>query len=301
MTSSFGHPYLTLHFTLARSPLPIQHRIASILSAFDDKIELNRQINRTLEQMARALFKSWFVDFDPVRAKMRGEQPEGMDAATAALFPDELVEVNGREVPRGWRIGKARDFADISIGKTPPRKEPQWFTFNTGNRVWVSIKDMGNQGVYISDSTEYLTDEAVIKFNVKKVPSDSVLLSFKLTLGRVKITRGEIFTNEAIAHFAFDVPFKSTYCYFFLCGYDFSNLGSTSSIATAVNSQIIKDMPFLIPSDTIIRAFDSCTAELMRRIELTENESANLAQLRDSLLPRLLSGEIDVSGWETNQ
>lgn len=282
-------------------PLPIQRQIAAILSAFDDKIELNRQMNRTLEQMARALFKSWFVDFDPVRAKMRGEQPEGMDAATAALFPSELVEVDGREVPKGWDIVKARNFAEISIGKTPPRKEPEWFSFEQGHRVWVSIKDMGSQGVYISDSSEYLTEEAVSKFNIKRVPNNSVLLSFKLTIGRVKITRGEIFTNEAIAHFSLNKAYKSTYCYFVLSNYDFSSLGSTSSIATAVNSQIIKDMPLLMPPNELLMTFDDAVLEIMQRIEVGEAESARLAQLRDALLPMLLSGEVDVSEWAAPQ
>lgn len=285
-------------FELSLPPLPIQRQIAAILSAFDDKIELNRQMNRTLEQMARALFKSWFVDFDPVRAKMRGEQPEGMDAATAALFPSELVEVDGREVPKGWDIVKARYFAEISIGKTPPRKEPEWFSFEQGHRVWVSIKDMGSQGVYISDSSEYLTEEAVNKFNIKRVPNNSVLLSFKLTIGRVKITRGETFTNEAIAHFSLNEAYKSTYCYFLLSNYDFSSLGSTSSIATAVNSQIIKDMPLLMPPNKLLMAFDDAVSEIMQRIEVGEDESARLASLRDALLPRLLSGEVDVSEWE---
>ena len=81
-----------------------QKAIAAVLGAFDDKIELNRQMNATLEEVARAIFKSWFVDFDPVHAKARGEQPYGMDAQTAALFPDSFEVVNGREVPAGWRL-----------------------------------------------------------------------------------------------------------------------------------------------------------------------------------------------------
>ena len=101
-------------------PLPIQRQIAAILSAFDDKIELNQQMNRTLEQMARALFKSWFVDFDPVRARMRGEVPEGMDAETAALFPDELVEVQGREVPKGWKWETVGENFKLTMGQSPP-------------------------------------------------------------------------------------------------------------------------------------------------------------------------------------
>lgn len=112
---------------LALPPLQVQRQIAAILSAFDDKIELNRRMNHTLEALARALFKSWLVDFDPVRAKMRGEQPEGMDTETAALFPDELVEVDGREVPKGWEVRGIDEIANflngLALQKYPPTGE----------------------------------------------------------------------------------------------------------------------------------------------------------------------------------
>ena len=117
-------------------PLPEQKAIASVLSALDDKIELNNRINQKLEEMAQAIFKSWFVDFEPW----------------------------GGEQPTNWAIGKAADFFDISIGKTPPRKEPQWFTTNPQDIIWVSISDMGRCGAFISNSSEYLTAESVNKF-----------------------------------------------------------------------------------------------------------------------------------------
>ncbi len=116
-------------------PLPIQRQIAAILSAFDDKIELNRQMNRTLEAMARALFQSWFVDFDPVRAKMRGEQPEGMDAETAALFPDELEVVEGREVPKGWKVKTVGDVFTLYGGSTPSTTNPEFW--ESGEYHWL--------------------------------------------------------------------------------------------------------------------------------------------------------------------
>jgi len=94
--------------------LSTQKKITSFLSSLDDKIELNNRMNETLEAMAQALFKSWFVDFDPVCAKMAGRAPEGMDAETAALFPDEMEVVDGREVPKGWRVGKIGDIAKIT-------------------------------------------------------------------------------------------------------------------------------------------------------------------------------------------
>ena len=192
-----------------------QEKIANIISSFEDRIELNTQINQTLEQIAQALFKSWFVDFDPVRAKVQalsdglsleqselaamqaisGKTPEELTALsqtqpdryaelaeTAKAFPCEMVEVDGVEVPKGWEYKPADELFDIGIGKTPPRKETEWFSTNPDDMQWISIKDMGNSGVFITESSEFLTNQAVDKFNIRKIPENTVLLSFKLTI-----------------------------------------------------------------------------------------------------------------------
>jgi type I restriction enzyme S subunit len=227
---------------------------------------LNR-LNHNLEQTARAIFKSWFVDFEP----------------WGGVMPDD------------WTIGKAEDFFDISIGKTPPRKEPQWFTENPQDTVWVSIADMGSGGVFIADSSEYLTAEAVKRFNVKIVPSGTVLLSFKLTVGRVAITDGELTTNEAIAHFKRPDSTATEYLYCYLKGYDYQSLGNTSSIATAVNSKTIKAMPLVMPDDKILERFHEAAAPLFEQIRINAEDSRRLAETRDALLPRLMSGELSVA------
>lgn len=115
-----------------------------------------------------------------------------------------------------WSSAKAEDLFDISIGKTPPRKESQWFSENDNDIVWVSIADMGQSGCFISNSSEYLTPDAVSKFNVKRVPAGAILLSFKLTVGRVAITGCELTTNEAIAHFRMEDSTIREYLYFYL-------------------------------------------------------------------------------------
>jgi type I restriction enzyme S subunit len=246
--------------------LPTQRAIAQILGSLDDKIDLNRRMNETLEAMARALFKSWFVDFEPF----------------------------GRERPATWRIGKAEDFFDIAIGKTPPRKEREWFTTDPQDIVWVSISDMGSSGMFISDSSEYLTTESVKRFNIKIVPSGTVILSFKLTVGRVAITDGKMTTNEAIAHFKQSNEVTLEYLYCYLKSFDYQLLGSTSSIATAVNSKTIKAMPFVMPDEKVLTDFHAATTSLFERVRLNLTESRTLAALRDTLLPRLLSGKLRV-------
>ena len=190
---------------------------------------------------------------------------------------------------------RADDYFDISIGKTPPRKEPQWFSTNPDDRVWVSISDMGNCGVFIADSSEYVTHESVEKFNVKVVPDNTVLLSFKLTVGRVAITDGAMTTNEAIAHFKSDNVEITEYLYCYLKGFNYQTMGSTSSIATAVNSKIIKAMPFIVPTDDELAEFHAFAAPMFSLIKSNQRENVRLAAMRDSLLPRLVSGEIDVS------
>ena len=245
-------------------PLPDrkqQDYLVSILEPIDEKIKINKQINDNLEQQAMALYRQMFVE-------------------------------NNNDARRECR---ADECFDISIGKTPPRKEAQWFSMNPTDCIWVSISDMGRCGMYIADSSEYLTHESVDKFNIKVVPDNTVLLSFKLTVGRVAITDGAMVTNEAIAHFKTDKPEINEYLYCYLKDFNYQTMGSTSSIATAVNSKIIKAMPFVIPTDAELVSFHSATAPMFEMIKTRQRENTRLAELRDSLLPKLMSGEIDVS------
>lgn len=248
--------------------LPTQTRIASILSALDDKIELNRQMNQTLEQMAQALFKKYFVtDVDP----------------------DNL--------PEGWKLKSVGELFEISIGRTPPRKESKWFTANDKDVKWISIKDLGNCGSHIFQTSEFLTNEAVAKFNIPVIPENTVVLSFKLTVGRVAITTEKMLSNEAIAHF---IPksnnyLSSIYTYVFLKNFNYEILGSTSSIATAVNSQSVKSIQMLVPPIGQIENYSGIVKPIFDLIKNNDLENINLSKTRDTLLPKLMSGEIEVT------
>ena len=233
-----------------------QRRIASVIEAINDKIECNQKVNDNLQQQVMALYRKMFI--------------ESTNAARRECRADE--------------------YFDISIGKTPPRKEPQWFSENSADRVWVSISDMGSCGLFIANSSEYLTHEAVEKFNV-----NTVLLSFKLTVGRIAITDGEMTTNEAIAHFKTNKPEVNEYLFCYLKDFNYQTMGSTSSIATAVNSKIIKGMPFVVPTDGELEAFHGFAGPVFAMIKSNQRENSRLAALRDTLLPKLMSGELDVS------
>lgn len=191
---------------------------------------------------------------------------------------------------------RADEVFSIHIGKTPPRKESEWFSNTSDNNVvWMSIKDMGDGGTYLLDSSEYLTCDAVDKFNIKRCAAGSVLLSFKLTVGRVGIAAKEMVTNEAIACFNSDDPRKLAYLYPMLKTYDFDSLGSTSSIATAVNSKTIKGMQISLPSNDALDRFYSNAMPLLNQLLNNTKENAVLEELRNALLPKLMAGEIDVS------
>lgn len=241
-----------------------QEKIVSILGSIDRKIEANLVINDNLLDQVLTLYRNKFVD----------------------------TVNNEREICR------ADEYFDISIGKTPPRKEAQWFSTNPQDVTWVSISDMGTCGLYISSSSEQLTKEAVERHNVKVVPDNTVLLSFKLTVGRIAITNGEMATNEAIAHFKTDKKEINEYLYCYLKCFNYQTMGSTSSIATAVNSKIIKGMPFVVPTDEELKEFHDFTAPMFSKIKANQIETDNLTLIRDTLLPKLMSGELDVSDIE---
>ncbi|MBW8327626.1 MAG: restriction endonuclease subunit S [Thiobacillus sp.] len=281
--------------------------IVEVLGTLDDKIELNRRMNETLEAIARAIFKSWFVDFDPVRAKAGGESPESichrlsLTPDLLALFPDRLVDSELGEIPEGWEAKPLDKISTVGIGKTPPRKEHQWFSENPSDVPWISIRDLGEAGVFILRTSEFLTAEAVEKFRVKRIPSDTVVLSFKLTMGRVAITDAEMLSNEAIAHFRLnpETTFGSAYLYCYLKGFGYDELGSTSSIATAINSDMVRGIRILVPSREIAEAFER-TNPLFTQMKTIQKQSHTLSTLRDALLPKLLSGELRVSEADSN-
>ncbi len=238
-----------------------QEKISTLLAQIDDKIEINNKINNNLLEQVLTLYRNKFVD----------------------------TANNERAICR------ADEYFDISIGKTPPRKEPQWFSTNPQDVTWVSISDMGTCGLYISSSSEQLTKQAVERHNVKVVPDNTVLLSFKLTVGRIAITNGEMTTNEAIAHFKTDKKEINEYLYCYLKCFNYQTMGSTSSIATAVNSKIIKGMPFVVPTNDELEEFHIFAAPMFAKIKANQIETDNLTALRDTLLPKLMSGELDVS------
>ena len=196
-------------------------------------------------------------------------------------------------MPEGWKICRADNFFKITIGKTPPRAEKQWFLNNGLGIPWVSISDMGQAGMYIYNTSESLTDDAIRKFNVKIVPEGTVMLSFKLTIGRVSIATCDMCSNEAIAHFYVDDLLRG-YTTLYLKSFEYSTLGNTSAISTAINSKIVKAMPFVMPDKKTLGCFSNVINPIFKAICVKQAGIHKLSEARDRLLPKLMSGEIEV-------
>lgn len=243
-------------------PLPEQTAIASVLSSLDNKIDLLHRQNATLEKMAETLFRQWFVE----------------------------------EAKEEWESDTLGNLFEIGIGRTPPRKEHHWFSENPTDIKWVSIKDMGTSGVYISSVSEYLTQDAVNRFSIPIIPENTVMLSFKMTIGRLAISTENMLSNEAIAHFKIkkDSKLYSEFLYLYLKTYQWEQLGSTSSIVEAINSQMIKEMEIFIPDEKLLNAFKVIIEPYFKKVKSNQTQIHTLTALRDNLLPKLMSGEVKV-------
>ncbi|EMI25093.1 restriction endonuclease subunit S [Rhodopirellula europaea] len=244
-------------------PLPEQKAIADVLISLDHKIDLLHRQNKTLEAMAETLFRQWFVE----------------------------------DASEDWPKFDLGELCQIKIGRTPPRKEFHWFSTDAEDVKWISIKDLATSGTFILDTAEKLTAEALEAFRIPVIPESTLVLSFKMTVGRVAITTERMISNEAIAHFLIEnkLAVSIEFLYFYLKLFPYQTLGSTSSIVTSINSRMIRELPVFLPPSEMISQFTSEISSSFRRILANQRQIGTLEQLRDTLLPKLMSGEVRVS------
>ena len=263
---------------LARTLIPIpnldyQLKIVNYIKSYDDLIRNNENQIKILEEMADKLYKEWFVYF---------------------RFPTKNQNEISHTMPLDWEIKRAQDVFDIKIGRTPSRTIFEYFSKEkNGNMRWVSIADMKDK-IFIDDTSEYLTPEAIKKVNMPLIKPDTVILSFKLTVGKVAITTDITSTNEAIAHFNTDNPLLKEYTYLYLKNFNYSELGNTSAIGNAINSTIVKKMPFVLPTEQVLEEFNKYIKPIFDEIKKLTDNIKCLMEQRDLLLPRLMSGKLSV-------
>jgi len=283
-----------LHQARVRIPTDIgeQRAIARILGALDDKIELNRRISETLEATARAIFKSWFIDFDPVRAKAEGRQPDGMDAATAALFPDTFENSELGEMPKGWKVTPISDLSDVVGGSTPSTANADYWEH--GQHYWATPKDLAPLISPVLLSTErQITDNGVAQISSGLLPVGTVLLSSRAPIGYLAIAEVPVAVNQG---FIAMKPIGSVSSLFLLLwarsAHEVILSRANGSTLLEISKSNFRPILTVQPTDDIFGAFDELAQPLYRNIVSNERESRALAALRETLLPKLLSGEI---------
>lgn len=278
-----------------------QKAIARILGTLDDKIELNQQMNRTLEATARAIFKSWFVDFDPVRAKMDGRQPEGMDAQTAALFPDAFVDSELGMIPKEWEVIKLDREIQITKGRSYKSSE-----LTPSATALVTLKSFQRGGGYRPDGLKPYTGKYKPEQIIK--PGELVVAYTDLTqaadvIGKPAIVKSDNEYEILVASLDLGIVRPKTqrlnipFLYYLFSQEDFQNhvyAHVNGSTVLHLNKDGIPSYEFCCPPSQLIDKFYELVNPIFSKTDAQEQESISLANLRDTLLPKLMSGEIRV-------
>lgn len=285
--------------TVPLPPLSEQKAIASILGALDDKIELNRKMNATLEAMARALFKSWFVDFDPVRAKLDGRKPIGMDDATAALFPEHLEESTLGQIPKGWKACALAELIEVVKGRSYRSEE-----LAESKTALVTLKSFLRGGGYRTDGLKAFTGE--YKPNQRVRPGDLVVAFTDVTqaadvIGKPALIRSDDRFETLVASLDVgivrpknkyaSIPFL--YCLFLSAEFQAHAYShATGTTVLHLGSTAIPSFVTVIPTVEIAEKFAERADPIFRLINENAKQSRTLSALRDTLLPKLLSGQL---------
>lgn len=268
-------------------PLPEQRAIAATLGALDDKIELNRKMNATLEAMARALFRDWFVDFGPTRAKMESRAPY-LSPDLWSLFPDRL-DSEGK--PEGWEVSTIGDEVRVVGGSTPSTKEPDLWD---GGINWATPKDLSTHSAPVLLETSRTISKAGLgKISSGLLPVGSLLLSSRAPIGYLAIAEVPVAINQGFIGMICDKRVSNVFAWL----WTLENMEAILAKANGSTFQEIskgnfRPLPVVVPSTPVMHAFDAIAKPLYDRIAKNERESRTLAQTRDLLLPRLMSGQI---------
>lgn len=251
-----------------------QRRIASILSSLDRKIELNNKINADLEEMAQAIFKNWFVDFEPFKDGKFVDSELGM-------------------IPEGWKVGRLDEIADVVGGSTPSKAKPEYYTQK--GIAWLTPKDLSNHpAVYTSKGEIDITEEGYNSTSTKLMPKGTILFTSRAPIGYISIAQNDICTNQGFKSL---VPKKAgtcfLYCFLKYVTPEIENK-STGSTFKEASGALMKSLQVIMPDQKVFEEFEEIVSPLFARIESLEKENSRLSLLRDTLLPRLMSGELEV-------
>jgi len=270
-------------------PLQEQKAIADTLSSLDDKIELNNKINSILEQISKAIFKHWFIDFEFPNEEGKPYKLSG----------GEFVDSEFGKIPKGWKICRLLDCGKVICGKTPPKSVKNYFG---GNMPFVKIPDM-HSNIFIIKTEDSLTEQGK-KFQVNKtIPPETIIVSCIATVGLVSITSSEAQTNQQINSL---IPFcKSSLYYLYFRLKDLKNyfktIGSSGSATLNINTTIFSNIKVIMPKNDILEKFNDMVSPIFNYILANSKENITLTKIRDTLLPKLITGKIRVNLEDTKE
>ncbi|HBC3848177.1 TPA: restriction endonuclease subunit S [Vibrio cholerae] len=274
-------------------PLDIQLQCVSVLYSLDKKISHNIKTNQTLEEMAQAIFKSWFVDFDPVKAKMNGDQPEGMDAATASLFPEKLVSETG--LPEGWKLSEIGDEVTVVGGGTPSKKNDDFWI--DGHIHWTSPKDLsGVQDKVLLDTASKVTEAGLKKISSGLLPVDTVLLSSRAPVGYLALAKVPMAINQGYIAMKCEKQLPPEFVLQW-CVHRMDEIKQRASGSTfaEISKKSFKPISVVVPTSEVLSAYQKLVKPLYDAITSNARQNEQLSILRDTLLPKLLSGDVKLS------
>ena len=281
-----------LGFQVFLPPVRDQRAIADLLGMLDDRIDLLRQTNATLESIAQALFKSWFIDFDPVRAKAKGREPEGMDAATAALFPSEFEESALGAIPKGWAVQPIGELVEAVGGSTPDTKNEAYWEPATHH--WTSPKDLsGATAPVLLDTERKVSASGLAKISSGLLPVGTLLMSSRAPIGYLSLAQIPVAINQGYIAMLPGGRLSPTYLYFW-CKLHMDAIKGRANGSTfmEISKKAFRPIPAVLPPREVIESFTGIADSVFRRLTANERQARELAEIRDTILPRLISGKL---------
>lgn len=271
--------------------LQTQVLISKTLGLLDEKIELNSILSKELEQLAQTIFKSWFIDFDPVHAKARGEQTEGMDAETAALFPYSFDETELGLIPSGWGVSRFDSFAEIQLGGTPSKARAEYWD---GSIPWINSGAINE--FRITKPSRYITELGLRKSSCKVLPKGTTVVAITgATLGQFSRVEIDTTANQSVIGIAPRNRCLNNFVYLWMT----QNIEQLTSKATGgaqqhINRNDVCEQSVVLPSHEATSKFDELVDPIFAIISSLVHQNDTLVEIRDSLLPRIISGELEI-------
>jgi len=277
-------------FPIAMPSFAEQVEISTLMESLDDRIALLRDTNATLEAIAQALFKSWFVDFDPVRAKLEGRAPKGMDEATAALFPDGFEESALGLVPKGWQTCAFTEAVNVIGGGTPKTSIPEYWG---GEIPWFSVVDApSGTDTFVVDTDKHITEIGLKNCSTKLLPVGTTIISARGTVGRLALVGRDMAMNQSCYGLRGKAD-DAYFTYFTTCRLvNALKQRSHGSVFDTITRETLASVSVVYPSKREIQTFESTISPVMERIKENLMQAKTLATLRGTLLPRLISGQL---------